>query len=362
MRRWLFLAAAALPASAQAAPAWHGVWQGTIGKLPVRACLQQRSESYSNGSYYYLSRLLPIPLTHEDDGSWSEENDSGGWIVTVAAPGRLTGTWRGGGKSLPIALTRAAVAAGDEDPCGSQAFIAPRLRPVKITSKPARHDGFAFTELVYDVGPSFPEVGVSSFSYPATRPGDAAINAALRLDPSRPDGDADYLGCMKQALASGGRDGDFQMSYAPALVTPEYLSVAATTGGFCGGAHPDESQWHLVFDRASGKRIDLAGWFTARGVVPERGERDSSIRQITPALKALALNHFSFGRGEDADCREAVEQEDYWEIALNRRGIAFTPSLPHVVQACEDAALVPFAQLAPFLSPEGRAGIARLGR
>ncbi|MGN6357694.1 MAG: hypothetical protein ACTHLU_09475 [Novosphingobium sp.] len=361
MKRLALLAALVLSPSAQAAPAWHGVWQGTIGTLPVRACLQQRSEDYSNGSYYYLSRLQPIPLSREDDGGWSEENGSGRWTVTSAGD-RLTGTWRGGGKSLPIALTRVAVAPGDEDPCGSQAYIAPRLRPVKIVTKPARKDGFAYSELVYDVGSSFPEVGISSFAYPPTRPGDAAINAALRLDPTKPEGEADYLGCMKMALASGGRDGDFQFSYAPDLVTPAYLSVAASSGGFCGGAHPDESLWHRVFDRASGRQVDLAGWLTPRGVAPGDGERNSSIRLITPALRALALKHFPFGRGEDADCREAVSDEDYWEIALTRRGLAFTPSLPHVVQACEDAAVVPFADLAPFLSPAGRTGIARLAR
>ena len=362
MKRWLILAAFALPGSAQAAPAWHGVWQGTIGALPVRACLQQRSETYANGSYYYLSRLKPIALSHEDDGGWSEESDSGRWTIAASAPGRLTGTWRGGSKSLPIALTRVAVSKGEEDPCGSNAYIAPRLRPVKVVSKPARKNGFAHTELVYDVGPSFPEVGISSFSYPPTRPGDGAINAALRLDPTKPEGDGDYLGCMKMALASGGRDGDFQFSQTPELVTSEFLSVAVNRGGFCGGAHPDESVGHRVFDRTSGKRVDVVGWLTARGVVPSGGEEGTSTRQITAALKALALKHFPFGRGEDADCREAISSEDYWEIALTRRGLAFTPSLPHVVQACEDAALVPFAELDPFLSPSGRAGIARLAR
>jgi hypothetical protein len=131
VKQLLLFAALVLPASAQAAPAWHGVWQGTVGALPVRACLQERSETYRNGSYYYLSRLRPIALSHEDDGSWSEENDSGRWTGTNAGPGRLTGTWRGGGKSLPIALTRVAMAAGEEDPCGSSAYIAPRLRPAK---------------------------------------------------------------------------------------------------------------------------------------------------------------------------------------------------------------------------------------
>jgi hypothetical protein len=359
------LAGLILPAAVQAAPAWHGVWQGMIGTLPVRACLQQRTEDFSNGSYYYLSRMAPIALSREADGTWSEEADgaaasSGQWTIASAESGRLTGIWRAGGKTLPIALTRVPVSAADEDPCGTTAYIAPRLRPVKVTSKPASKDGFVFIELTYDVGPNFPDIAITSFAYLPSRPGDRAIIAALRLDPAKPEGEADYAGCMKMSLASLGRDGDFGFSYAPDLVTADFLSVAANSGGFCGGAHPDESAWHLTFDRVSGRRIDLARWFTARGVVP--GEAAAAIHQITPALRALALKHYPFGKGEDADCREAVAGEEYWDIALGRRGAAFVPSLPHVVQACEDAAVVPFAELAPFLSAEGREGIVRLRR
>lgn len=371
-KRILFAAALALPASlqaaaAQAAPAWHGVWQGTIGTLPVRVCLQQRSEDFSNGSYYYLSKLQPIALSREDDGRWSEEAGGGGassgrWTLGSASPGRIAGVWHGGGRSLPIALTRVSGAAAEEDPCGTSAFIAPRLRPVKIAAKPALKDGFTYTELVYDVGPSFPDVAIVSFAYSPHRPGDAVINAALRVDPAKPEGEADYAGCMRMALASLGRDGDFVFSYAPALVTSEFVSVAANSGGFCGGAHPDESTWHLTFDRASGKRIDLARWFTPRGVLRDAGEAGTAIRRITPALRELVLKHFPFGKGEDAECREAVASEEYWDLALDRGGIAFTPSLAHVVQACEDTAVVPFAELGAFFSPEGRAGTVRAQR
>jgi hypothetical protein len=366
VRHALLLAALTLALPAQAAmPAWHGVWRGTIGRLPVRACLQDR-ESFANGSYYYLSRLKPIALSRDTSGNWSEEADGGAvtgrWTLSVPASGGLTGTWRGDGKTLPIALTKVAVAEGDEDPCGTTAFIAPRLSPVRVTSKPASIDGFGYTELAYEVGPNFPEIGITSFSYPPTRPGDRAINAALRLDPAKPDGEADYIGCMKMALGSLGRDGDFQFSFTPELVTPEYLSVARSSGGFCGGAHPSQSSTHLTFDRASGAGVDLGGWFTARGVVAGEGEGATSIRKITLALRAVVLKHFPFGQGEDPDCRDAVSSEEYWDLALNRSGIAFAPSLPHVVQACADTSVVPFAELNAFLSSNGRAGIARLER
>ena len=347
LRGLMILAALLVPVAAHAEPSWQGVWQGTIGKLPVRACLQQRSETYRNGSYYYLNRMKPIPLRAEDDGSWSEEADGGAvtgkWRVESATPNGMTGTWRSGARTLPIVFTRVA-SDGDDGPCGSDAYIAPRLRPVRITTQPASKDGFAYTVIKYDVGPSFPEIGIASFSYPATRPGDRAINVALRVDPREHEGPADYVGCMKMALTANGRDGDFGFSYAPALVTPEFLSVAANSGGFCGGAHPSEGFWHLTFDRVSGKSINLANWFTPRGIVNEPSET-TPITKLTPALRPTVLKHYPFEQGQDADCKEVVATADYWDLSLTRRGIGLTPSLPHVAQACRmisaDAAQFP---------------------
>jgi hypothetical protein len=348
----------ALPAQG-ATPPWHGVWQGTIGTLPVRACLQQRGGDYSNGSYYYLRQLKPISLQHEDNGTWTEhvgggEAVSGTWTIAVSGA-RLSGQWRGGKTSLPIELARVAIPAAEEDPCGSDAFVAPRVRPIRVTTKPASKAGLAYAEQTYLVGPSFEDVSITSFSYPATRPGDAAINAALRLDPAKPESDADYLGCMKGQLGSLGTDGDFAFSYEPALVTPEFLSVAVNTGGSCGGAHPSTSNTHLTFDRTTGKKADLQLWFNARALEPDEG-----LRPLTPALKALVMKYFPTEAGADADCRGAVAGSDYWDLAIHRRGIAFTPSLPHVAQACTDTAVVPFGELAPFLSPAGQNGAARL--
>lgn len=365
MLRWaVLLAALPVPVAAQAEPSWHGVWQGRIGTLPVRACLQQRSETYRNGSYYYLNRMKPIPLRAEDDGTWTEEADGGAvtgkWRVESATPGRMTGTWTSGARTLPIALTRVA-SDGEDGPCGSDAFIAPRLKPVRILTKPANKDGFAYSELKYVVGPSFPEVDIVSFSYSPTRPGDRAINAALRVDPGEHEGPADYAGCTKMALASNGRDGDSEFSYSPELVTREFLSVVASSSGFCGGAHPFQGFWHLTFDRVSGRSINLANWFTARGIINEPSET-LPITKLAAPLRPTVLSHYPFEAGQDAECKEVVAEADYWDLSLTRRGIGFTPSLPHVAQACMETAVVPFAQLGAFMTAAGRAGQARLRR
>ena len=342
-------------------PAWEGVWRGTIGTLPVLACLAQRSDSWNMGSYYYLNKLTPIPLNRETDGSWTEHGGSGEvtgkWTLGVGAGGRLSGQWKAGAKDLPVSLTRVAAAASDDGPCASDAFFAPRVRPVRQSTKPARKDGFAYTEVTYNVGPSFPDVSLSSFSYPEAQPGDRAINAFLRLNPAKPGDPAEYLPCLQSSLASTGSDSEFAFSYTPGLVTRDFVSVAVDSGGTCGGAHPDEAQWHITLDRQTGRKIDLASWFTRAGFLPRSPNEGGEIRQIMPALRRLVLSRFRFA---EAECREAVAMEDYWAIGIARGGIAFQPNLPHVAAACADSAVVPFAALNPFLSPVGKQGAAKL--
>ena len=154
-----------------------------------------------------------------------------------------------------------------------------------------------------------------------------------------------------------GTDGDFQFSYAPGMVTGDYVSVEASSGGSCGGAHPDGSEWHITFDRQTGRKVDLFGWFTRAGFVPSSPGDAGTIRQITPALRRLVASRFHFDQDE---CREPVETADFWDISIDHGGMIFQPSLPHVVAACSDGVVVPFAVLNPYLSPSGKQGAARL--
>ncbi|MFM5907138.1 MAG: hypothetical protein ACKOPO_06085, partial [Novosphingobium sp.] len=55
-----------------------------------------------------------------------------------------------------------------------------------------------------------------------------------------------------------------------------------------------------------------------------------------------------------------VADQAFWGIGLNPTGFVFTPSLPHVIMACVDDAQVPFAAVSRFLTPVGKAQLARL--
>lgn len=353
---------AAVPAAAQTDPApqpWEGVWQGTLGTYPVRLCLSQRSETWSVGAYYYLSQLKTISLDRQDDGSWVEKAGSsdavtGRWTLRASGNG-LSGEWKQGAKSLPLALTRVAADIAN-GACGTREFLAPRIQPVKLREAPKALGKFAYRELTWDVGKGFPDVSLASLAYAPVQPGDKAINAALRLDPARREGEADYVSCYQGSLGSLGTDGDFSFGYAPRTATSAYLTVTANAGGFCGGAHPYAGYWWLTFDRKTGKKVDLGTWLTPAAVPRGDWFEDSAQRPLSPAFRKLLLRKLAIA---DSECREVVSDVEYWTIGLDRTGLVFSPSLPHVAQACGEDAAVPFAQLGPWLSAAGKAGMAR---
>lgn len=365
MRRWLFallgLALTTPAAAAAPPPAWQGVWQGTIGTLPVRACFDAETEDggYTHGSYYYMSHKRPIGLNHEDDGSWSEsegDKETGRWTVAAKGADDLTGEWRSGARRLPIALKRVDYAAED-GACGSDAYMAPRVVPVKVTGKPVSSGGFSYTALTYDVGPNFDDVTIISFSVPETQPGDKAINAALAYDPLKAEGEADFVGCYRNSAGSQGIDGDFDATREPKVVTRDFLVVQESFGGFCGGAHPDYGYYWKVWDRQSGQAVHLPTWL-ADNAMAERPDKDAGdVWTIAPALRKIAIRHLP--PSDDDECKGVFDDVDFWDLGIAKDGFVLTPSLPHVIAACGDDAVIPFAEFMPFLNPTGKAQMAR---
>ena len=167
---------------------------------------------------------------------------------------------------------------------------------------------------------------------------------------------ANEQGRIQGSLGSLGTDGDFSFGYAPRAATSAYLTVTANAGGFCGGAHPYGDYWWLTFDRKTGRKVDLGTWLTPAAVPRGDWFEDSALRPLSPAFRGMVMRRLRF---EDRECREVVNQAEYWAIGLDRSGLVFSPSLPHVAKACGDDAAVPFAELAKWLSPAGKARAAR---
>jgi hypothetical protein len=348
-------------AAAGATPAGlPGVWEGTIGGLPVRACFADRQWG-AFGSYYYLSRKRAIALSAEEgrDGIFYEGNgapaDQPRWRIESASGDRLTGRWTGGARTLPVRLTRVRGDFGEEGPCGSLAFHQPRLEGIRVVPTRASADGMAYTKLTLDHGGRF-EAGLETFALDGQSEAVRRINAALgrALAGSPPQ----WFQCIQDSLAQSAFEGSFDESLVPAMISRRWLSVATHWDGFCGGAHPSSANAHRLFDLSSGAEVELLDWFNESAVARDgpRGS-DEEIKTLRPALREAILAGW---RAEDADCAELIRSAEFWDVGLTRGALIFSPSLPHVAQACGESFTMPFARLEAFLTPEGAAHLRAL--
>jgi hypothetical protein len=341
-------------AAAGAAPAGlPGVWEGTIGGLPVRACFADR-QSGAFGSYYYLSRKRAIALSPEEgrDGIFYEGNgapaDQPRWRIESAGGDRLTGRWTGGARTLPVRLTRVTGDFGEEGPCGSLAFHQPRLDGIRVVPARASVEGVAYTKLALDHGGRF-EASLETFALDGQSEAVRRINAALgrALAGSPPQ----WFQCIQDSLAQSAFEGSFDESLVPAMISRRWLSVATHWDGFCGGAHPSSANAHRLFDLSSGAEVELLDWFGDEAVKRERLEQvDEVVRTVRPALREAILAGW---RPEDPECAELIRGAEFWDVGLARGAFVFAPSLPHVAQACGEDFTIPFARIRTLLSPQG---------
>lgn len=350
------------PAAAQT-PDPQGVWQGTIGTLPVRVCFGTRPSS-SFGSYFYMSKRVTIPLVRDDSHpavyseGWPEDTKLPRWTLTRILPERIEGGWRQGARTLPIRLGRIPTGKRDESdtPCGSVEFQQPRVEGVRIVRSRAAKDGLAYTKLALDHRGHFPEVSIESFELDGGSDAVKRINARLR-EPFAEDEEG-WLACIRSSTNWGPFGGDWGESMEPRMVTGKWLSVRRQWGGYCGGAHPSSSSTALLFDRTTGREVDLFDWLDSKAVKRERIQGlEDEVETLTPAFRELVLGRW---KAEAEECDDVIRTQEYWSVELTRTGLIFSPDLVHVVQACGEDFTVPFARLAPYLSAEGKRQVALL--
>lgn len=362
-RTSLLLAASLLAPPALAATdlkAMEGVWKGTIGTLPIRACYDA-GEWRNEGKYFYEKHLKTIPLERDRDKAgdltegWADTEGVARWTVTRVVGDTLEGQWRGNGRTLPIRLVRVPFETDEEydRACSSLAFVQPILTATTIVKAPDRMQGLDVERWTL-ASPDKESVAITSFQLRGTGPAVAAINRRLR----KPFEDADegWIFCLRNAGSFGA---SYDATFEPTFVTDRWLAVRQSNDSFCGGAHPDASSVSLLFARRSGAEVNLFDWFEPEAVERTVVEDYGTIDKLGPSLLRDVMGRMTFDK-EQEECRPSVESASSWDLELTPKGIAFTPSLPHVAQACGDSVSLSWKDLQKYLNANGRREAAAL--
>lgn len=242
----------------------------------------------------------------------------------------------------------------EEAPCGTEAFNGPRWRPLTIRATRAVKDDVRYRALVFGAGPAFPSISLTGFELIGEDAATRRINAGLRT--RVPGSNEDWRSCITGGLEAHGSDGDLDATLAPTLITPRWLGAALNQDDECGGAHPNSGTVPITFDRSTGATVDLHSWLSDAAI-----DRSAATADLPPTVRPTFRRLIMAAAGDiEPDCRDALAEEEFWDIGLDRRGLTFRAELPHVNQACADVMLVPWAMLARFLTPAGQAGRASL--
>ena len=358
----LLLAPIAAAFMASAPVGLEGVWQGSIGELPIRVCFSTR-EPMVFGSYYYERhrRLIALEAEEGDDTAFRENDarDSShpGWRIERVDGASLTARWTHGRRTLRVRLTRVAgwesEAGEDEEngPCMSMAFNAPRLTEIEVIEAAASADGTAYRKRRLRHGGQF-EAQVETFALdrddPAARRVNAILSQALAGDPP------EWFECLRNALRFFPHEGSFDQTIDPAVISERWLSVVENHDSYCGGNHPNSGKTYRIFDLTNGAEADLLSWFGPNWVERSPEEAEVTYYTLRPEFRERILAGW---RSEVPDCEEAIRSQEFWDVGITRQGFVFTPSLPHVIQACGEEFRLSFEGARDLLTPEGAAAV-----
>ena len=336
----------------------YGIWRGTLGRQEVMVNLQPED---CGSSYYYLRHLWGITLAEKGKRAerWHEGRGDARatWTLDSATETALEGTWAdaSGQRRLPLRLKRvASVGGGKTGECtaaGLDVFNAPRLKAKAPVRAEYRFQGQAWPAL------EVPGLDLRALDGTPSGPALPRLKRFMRqwLDSQV----LEYFDCqtgLADFSEGKAQTPEFRAEWEPVLWTERWLALRETYSSFCGGAHPNGGVMAtLTWDLSADREVDPWRWLRV-------GKTEFGGRDLPPALKALLAKIYAKERGsaEDEDCRDAIERIASYRLAPAAEGLVFMPELPHVVQACADDIVVPWAQLAPFLTPAG-AAVARSG-
>lgn len=334
----------------------YGVWRGTIGTQEVIVMLPGPSSPEIGtppGKYYYLRYKTDIELRQKDSScqTWLEgdENNANATLTfSTLSENSLEGQWidHAGKHTVPIRLKRvAATNKANEriyrnDPGnvwqGTYVYDQPKISAQKLTVTETRFDNHRYRVISVFNG------AIKGMELPETEGKVSLLNQNTRrwlgdqiirfLGDCRNEKEPEVSAVMNVELWKG-----------------SLVVIRESNSYWCGGGmRPDVSSYSATFDLGVGKYVDMKKWIkgTSRDDYDER-------------LKAIVLAKFErlSERDHDDQCFTYAAEMGFSLSKLSNNGLMFSPILMNESNVCGDGVEIPFSQVMPFLTPEGKAAI-----
>ncbi len=140
-------------------------------------------------------------------------------------------------------------------------------------------------------------------------------------------------------------------------VTNNVLVIQEGGSTYCGGAHPDNSISHHVFDMKSGKELgnkDLFNIFIEKDYSTNKTPQfQKFFDKITTQKKYLYSPTSGAPDDLEEDCKALFDENTYMAIWPDDKGLVISiDDAPHAIGPCmDDYYRVPFKEMLPFMTP-----------
>ena len=140
-------------------------------------------------------------------------------------------------------------------------------------------------------------------------------------------------------------------------VTDNILVIQEGGSTYCGGAHPNNSISHHVFDMKSGKELsnkDLFNIFIEKDYSTDKTPQfQKFFDKITKQKKYLYSATSGAPDDLEEDCKALFDENTYIAIWPDNKGLVFSiDDAPHAIGPCmDDYYRVPYKEMLPFMTP-----------
>lgn len=347
-------------------------FSGTIGKYPIYIEMTIEGSSVS-GHYFYKNKLIDISLAGTSKAGLITLKSSDEYGQDISDPETfkfkwpnktIEGTWSQKGKSLPLKLAALTAKETGSPKCSNpyfkkEVYAASDLTKVKVglfklkevnTVQTINHIKIRYFEEV--------NTKIALFRIDSGLVAEKQKDANLYLEFLQI---SEFLSSLECATYST-YGSDYSYSVSDITISNDLISFSVFTAFFCGGAHPEESNYGISYDLTKHQTIKSSDFLIS-------GKENTYEERVYAYLAKNTPKYFNENNeSEEYDVGMECEysKKELWTVdcdfVFTSDGIKLLPSFPHYAAPCLEPewAVIPYSELKDLIKPEYYSKLNRL--
>jgi hypothetical protein len=339
-------------------------FSGTIGKYPIYL---QMTITGSNveGYYFYKNKLIDISLAGSFKSGTITLNSSDEYVVEVTDPETfkfkwpskaIEGTWTQKGKSLPLKLTPLSAKETNSSKCSNPYFkkevsAASDLTKVKVGLLKLKQVNSV--QIINHIKIRyFEEVNtkITLFRIDSGLVAEKQNNANLYLEYLQISECLSSLECASYSSYGS----DYNYSVSDINLSNDLICFSVFTSYYCGGPHPDESNYGINYHLNSQTKITSSDY-----LIPNK--ETAFEERVYNYLAKTVPEYFQERSESDSDDPEMdceYNNRELWttdcSFVFTPEGIRLLPSFAHYASFClnPEWSVIPYSELKDLIKPE----------